>query len=98
MVAGSRGDGGAPKYRLSSKMQATIDSVREIVGPHSDSEILAVLRETNMDANETVQRLLYQGMTFYKSLLFLLHYISSEVLFARVVSFSEELLSSLVFF
>ncbi|XP_078444316.1 dentin sialophosphoprotein, putative (DUF1296) isoform X2 [Wolffia australiana] len=60
MVGGSRGDLGVPQYKLSSKLQTTINSVREIVGAHSEAEILAVLRETNMDPNETVQRLLYQ--------------------------------------
>lgn len=62
MVAGSRGDGAVQQYKLSSKIQATINSIREIVGAHSDAEILAVLRETNMDPNETAQKLLYQGL------------------------------------
>ncbi|MQM13737.1 hypothetical protein Taro_046665 [Colocasia esculenta] len=65
MVVGSRGDGGTLQYKVSAKVQATINSIREIVGGHSDAEILAVLRETEMDPNETTQRLLYQGLFFF---------------------------------
>lgn len=45
---------------LSANLQKTIQSIREIVGNHSDSEIYNALKETNMDPNETAQKLLNQ--------------------------------------
>ncbi|KAJ3673068.1 hypothetical protein LUZ60_006442 [Juncus effusus] len=55
MVAGSSSDGG-----MSHGVRSTIRSIKEIVGDHSESDIYAVLKETNMDPNETTQRLLDQ--------------------------------------
>ncbi|XP_010685332.1 GBF-interacting protein 1-like isoform X2 [Beta vulgaris subsp. vulgaris] len=45
---------------VSAKVQKTIQSIKEIVGNHSDSEIYNTLQESNMDPNETAQKLLNQ--------------------------------------
>ncbi|XP_022853197.1 uncharacterized protein LOC111374710 isoform X4 [Olea europaea var. sylvestris] len=58
MVSSSRIDGG-PQI-LSAGVRKTIQSIKEIVGSHSDAEIYVALRETNMDPNETTQKLLSQ--------------------------------------
>jgi hypothetical protein len=39
----------------------TIADIKEIAGGHTDEEVYAMLRECNMDPNETVQRLLLEG-------------------------------------
>ncbi|KAL1811332.1 hypothetical protein DCAR_0623383 [Daucus carota subsp. sativus] len=54
----SRIDGG-PQI-LSAGVRKTIQSIKEIVGNHSDAEIYSTLKETNMDPNETAQKLLNQ--------------------------------------
>ncbi|OEL37190.1 hypothetical protein BAE44_0001791 [Dichanthelium oligosanthes] len=41
-------------------IQSTIQSIKEVVGGHSDADILDTLRESNMDPNETAQKLLNQ--------------------------------------
>ncbi|XP_063950211.1 GBF-interacting protein 1-like isoform X4 [Daucus carota subsp. sativus] len=58
MVAGSRTEGGA--QILSAGVRKTIQSIKEIVGNHSDAEIYSTLKETNMNPNETAQKLLNQ--------------------------------------
>lgn len=60
MVAGSRIDSGT--QILSASVRKTIQSIKEIVGNHSDAEIYVTLKETNMDPNETTQKLLNQGL------------------------------------
>jgi hypothetical protein len=42
-------------------IQSTIQSIKEVVVGHSDADILDTLRESNMDPNETAQKLLNQG-------------------------------------
>ncbi|KAG6516043.1 hypothetical protein ZIOFF_026490 [Zingiber officinale] len=58
MVLAPRNDGGS--QIIPFRIRSTIQSIREIVGDHSDADIYAMLKETNMDPNETAQRLLYQ--------------------------------------
>ncbi|GMN36903.1 hypothetical protein TIFTF001_006390 [Ficus carica] len=58
MVTASRTDG-APQI-LSAGVRKTIQSIKEIVGNHSDIDIYWTLKETNMDPNETAQKLLSQ--------------------------------------
>ncbi|AQK83051.1 Putative DUF1296 domain containing family protein [Zea mays] len=41
-------------------IQSTIQSIKEVVVGHSDADILDTLRESNMDPNETAQKLLNQ--------------------------------------
>ncbi|KAJ3704187.1 hypothetical protein LUZ61_007892 [Rhynchospora tenuis] len=59
MVAGSRPDADASSA-ISSRVRSTVKSIKEVVGDHSESDIYAVLRETNMDPNEAAQKLLNQ--------------------------------------
>ncbi|XP_062087778.1 GBF-interacting protein 1-like isoform X2 [Humulus lupulus] len=58
MVSASRIEGG-PQI-LSAGVRKTIQSIKEVVGNHSDIEIYWALKETNMDPNETTQNLLNQ--------------------------------------
>ncbi|XP_071731944.1 uncharacterized protein [Rutidosis leptorrhynchoides] len=61
MVSGSRIEGGNnTTHNLSAGVRKTIQSIKEIVGNHSDADIYATLKETNMDPNETTQKLLNQ--------------------------------------
>lgn len=62
MVTASRTDG-APQM-LSAGVRKTIQSIKEIVGNHSDIDIYWTLKENNMDPNETTQKLLNQGAYF----------------------------------
>lgn len=41
------------------KVQNTIQGIKEIASKHSEEDIYAMLRECNMDPNETAQKLLY---------------------------------------
>lgn len=50
---------------IDDRVRETIQSIKDAVGNHSDDDILAVLKETNMDADETVHKLLFQGEIFY---------------------------------
>lgn len=59
MVTSSRMEGGT--QILSARVRKTIQSIKEIVGNHSDADIYVALKETNMDPNETAQKLLNQG-------------------------------------
>ncbi|XP_073309868.1 uncharacterized protein [Primulina huaijiensis] len=58
MVSGSKFEGGAQV--LSAGVRKTIQSIKEIVGNHSDADIYVALKETDMDPNETAQKLLNQ--------------------------------------
>ncbi|TKY64289.1 dentin sialophosphoprotein isoform X1 [Spatholobus suberectus] len=60
MVPGSRAEGGTGTHLLSAGVRKTIQSIKEIVGNHSDADIYVALKETNMDPNETAQKLLNQ--------------------------------------
>jgi len=61
MVPGSRTESGTGTHLLSARVRKTIQSIKEIVGNHSDADIYDALKETNMDPNETTQKLLNQG-------------------------------------
>ncbi|XP_019456116.1 PREDICTED: uncharacterized protein LOC109356931 isoform X4 [Lupinus angustifolius] len=58
--SGSRMEGVSGTHILSARVRKTIQSIKEIVGNHSDSDIYVVLKESNMDPNETTQKLLHQ--------------------------------------
>ncbi|XP_076953391.1 uncharacterized protein LOC143627459 [Bidens hawaiensis] len=45
---------------LSAGVRKTIQSIKEIVGNHSDADIYTTLKDSNMDPNETAQKLLFQ--------------------------------------
>ncbi|XP_022723268.1 uncharacterized protein LOC111280300 isoform X3 [Durio zibethinus] len=59
MVSGARVEG-----YISPRVRKTIQSIKEIVGNHSDDDIYVALKEANMDPNETAQKLLHQD-TFH---------------------------------
>ncbi|KAF7814076.1 GBF-interacting protein 1-like isoform X1 [Senna tora] len=63
MVSASKMEAGT--YVLSAKVRKTIQSIKEIVGDHSDADIYVALKETDMDPNETTQKLLNQD-TFHE--------------------------------
>ncbi|CAA0836997.1 Kinase-related protein of unknown function (DUF1296 [Striga hermonthica] len=51
--------GGAGRVPIPSGVKKTIDNIKEITGQnHSEDEIYAMLKECNMDPNETTQKLL----------------------------------------
>ncbi|GER54041.1 hypothetical protein STAS_31591 [Striga asiatica] len=51
--------GGAGRVSIPSGVKKTIDNIKEITGQnHSEDEIYAMLKECNMDPNETTQKLL----------------------------------------
>ncbi|KAG2610230.1 hypothetical protein PVAP13_4KG175200 [Panicum virgatum] len=57
---GSDRAGAAHSPTTTTAIQSTIQSIKEVVGGHSDADILDTLRESNMDPNETAQKLLNQ--------------------------------------
>ncbi|KQK19096.1 uncharacterized protein LOC100833454 isoform X2 [Brachypodium distachyon] len=60
---GGSGSGGArpsDKTARAPTIHSTIQSIKEVVGGHSDADIYDALRESNMDPNETAQKLLNQ--------------------------------------
>ena len=59
---GSDRAGAARSPTTTTAIQSTIQSIKEVVGGHSDADILDTLRESNMDPNETAQKLLNQGL------------------------------------
>eukprot|EP01018_Ginkgo_biloba_P007406 Gb_18524 [translate_table: standard] len=54
MGGGVRADG------IPADVRKTIQTIKEIAGSYSDEEIYAMLKESNMDPNETAQKLLSQ--------------------------------------
>jgi hypothetical protein len=42
-------------------VRRTVADIKEIAGGHTDDEVYDMLRECNMDPNETAQRLLLEG-------------------------------------
>ncbi|KAF8745449.1 hypothetical protein HU200_013442 [Digitaria exilis] len=58
MAAGSR-------VSIPAGVRRTVADIKEIAGGHTDEEVYAMLRECNMDPNETAQRLLLQD-TFHE--------------------------------
>ncbi|KAI4331287.1 hypothetical protein MLD38_029486 [Melastoma candidum] len=58
--SGRGGGGGTAYWALSEKVRNTIQSIKEVVKDHSNDEIYAALKESNMDPNETAQKLLNQ--------------------------------------
>ncbi|KAJ6308818.1 hypothetical protein OIU76_018414 [Salix suchowensis] len=67
-TAASTSSGQQLTHTLSAKVRKTIQSIKEIVGNFSDADIYMVLKETNMDPNETAQKLLNQGLCLFFSL------------------------------
>ncbi|WOH05827.1 hypothetical protein DCAR_0625248 [Daucus carota subsp. sativus] len=58
-------NGGGGKVSIPSNMKKTIQNIKEITGSHDDEEIYTMLKECNMDPNETTHKLLFQD-TFHE--------------------------------
>ncbi|XP_011095579.1 GBF-interacting protein 1-like [Sesamum indicum] len=50
---------GFSRVSISDSLRKTIQDIKEITGKHSDEDVYAMLKECNMDPNETAQKLLY---------------------------------------
>ncbi|XP_057982601.1 GBF-interacting protein 1-like isoform X2 [Malania oleifera] len=50
---------GGSRVSIPGTVRRTIQDIKEISGDHSDEDIYAMLKECNMDPNETAQKLLY---------------------------------------
>lgn len=60
MVSSSKTESGSGTHILSAGVREILESIKEVVGNHSDADIYVALKETNMDPNETAQKLLNQ--------------------------------------
>lgn len=60
MVTGSKA-GGNRVMGPDDEAKKMIESIKEIVGNHSDADIYTALKEADMDADEAVQKLIHQG-------------------------------------
>ncbi|OIT02780.1 PREDICTED: uncharacterized protein LOC109227409 isoform X1 [Nicotiana attenuata] len=60
MVSGSNSKADGGTHILSAGVREILESIKEVVGNHSDADIYVALKETNMDPNETAQKLLNQ--------------------------------------
>ncbi|XP_010314322.1 uncharacterized protein [Solanum lycopersicum] len=58
MVSSSKSESGT--HVISVGVREILESIKEVVGNHSDADIYVTLKETNMDPNETAQKLLNQ--------------------------------------
>ncbi|KAG8386001.1 hypothetical protein BUALT_Bualt03G0103600 [Buddleja alternifolia] len=56
---------GSSRASIPDSLRKTIQDIKEIAGKHSDEDVYAMLKECNMDPNETAQKLLYLGMYVY---------------------------------
>ncbi|CAI9114396.1 OLC1v1015113C1 [Oldenlandia corymbosa var. corymbosa] len=56
----SKSEGGTTTHVISAGVRKTIRQIKEIVGNHSEADIYVTLKESNMDPNETTQKLLNQ--------------------------------------
>lgn len=52
----------AVRVTLPINVRNIIQGIKEIASNHSEEDIYAMLRECNMDPNETAQKLLYLGI------------------------------------
>ncbi|KAL8153438.1 hypothetical protein V2J09_011198 [Rumex salicifolius] len=59
MVVAAKAECGAQP--LSANLRRTVQSLKELTGNPSDTEVYAALKECHMDANEAAQKLLNQG-------------------------------------
>ncbi|CAL5011671.1 unnamed protein product [Urochloa decumbens] len=57
--------GGRVSVSIPAGARRTVADIKEIAGGHTDEEVYAMLRDCNMDPNETAQRLLLQD-TFHE--------------------------------
>ena len=57
----SKMSGGGSRVLIPNNVRRMIQDIKEIAGKHSDDDIYAMLKDCNMDPNETAQKLLYIG-------------------------------------
>lgn len=53
---------GFSRVSIPDSLRRTIQDIKEITGKHSDEDVYAMLKDCNMDPNETAQKLLYLGV------------------------------------
>lgn len=58
----SSSNSGGSRVLIPSSVRKTIHDIKEIAAKHSDEDIYLMLKECNMDPDETAQRLLYLGI------------------------------------
>ncbi|VFQ65491.1 unnamed protein product [Cuscuta campestris] len=63
MLSGSKIEGGT--QNISPGLRMTIETLKEVAKGHSEDDIYATLKESNMDPNETFQKLCHQD-TFHE--------------------------------
>ena len=56
---------GGGRFVIPAKVKKVIQNIKEISGNHDDEEVYYMLKECNMDPNETAQQLLSQGRRFF---------------------------------
>ena len=78
-------EGGGGTQKLSAGVRKTIQSIKEIVGNHSELDIYAALKEANMDPNETTQKLLIQGLLSFSIFFFFGFVLVSGFLFVLLI-------------
>lgn len=61
VVYSGRMSSGSFRVSIPDGVRRVIQNIREIARNHSEDEVHAMLKECNMDPNETVQKLLHQG-------------------------------------
>ncbi|KAE9456641.1 hypothetical protein C3L33_11503, partial [Rhododendron williamsianum] len=61
MSSSSNSNSGGSRVLIPSSVRKTIHDIKEIAAKHSDEDIYLMLKECNMDPDETAQRLLYLG-------------------------------------
>ena len=61
--------GGSGRVSIPIDIKKMIDDIKEITVYPTEDEIYAMLKECSMDPNETIQKLLLQGIIFFFSFL-----------------------------
>lgn len=57
--------GGSGRVSIPIDIKKMIDDIKEITVYPTEDEIYAMLKECSMDPNETIQKLLLQGIIFF---------------------------------
>ena len=67
--------GGSGRVSIPIDIKKMIDDIKEITVYPTEDEIYAMLKECSMDPNETIQKLLLQGIIFFFFLLSLFDFL-----------------------
>ncbi|KAG5550961.1 hypothetical protein RHGRI_009397 [Rhododendron griersonianum] len=87
IMSSSSNSSGGSRVLIPSSVRKTIHDIKEIAAKHSDEDIYLMLKECNMDPDETAQRLLYLGIIR----IFFVHGLSNIHLIVKLV-FSRKIL------